>query len=324
GTDRYHKWDVKRSYNITKDGFDKAVEGIEIARKQGRTWWLNNHCGDFAEGVAKTAGVPLDLPFTFDPRQPGGRDRPAVFGRYLRQHGGVTIEEDRVSSSFFQGVAGVEQIAPEVQDTLAAQEAAEDAIYRAQLEKYRREADERERMIHERVMAQDRIREEHLKFLATWQDRWDYLREMTGLACSNPDALEDQMQSGQLHDVAIEDLDLAYMMDQTETISQKERPVVNSCQKYLLIRILETNGLMSGQDLLTWARRYRKEHPSLLARFTTKTGDMLSSMTRAFGSLVPNPGSGNDDRRGQENPNSRHSPDNWGSLNELRGVAGFH
>jgi hypothetical protein len=87
--DRRHDWDVKRSYSITKKGFEKAVRGIELARSKGQKWWLNQHCGDFAEAVAKTAGVPIDLPFTFDRRRSIGRNRPAVFANYLRQHGGV-------------------------------------------------------------------------------------------------------------------------------------------------------------------------------------------------------------------------------------------
>ncbi len=226
---------------------------------------------------------------------------------------------------FFQGVAGAERRSAGVQDALAAEQANEDAEYRAELEQYRRRARaeqaEHDRIIHERIMAEDRAREEHFQLLATWQDRWDYLREMTGLACSNPEALEAQMLAGRVHDVAIEDLDLAWMMEQTETIGQKERPLVNSCQKYLLIRILRTDGLMSGADLLRWARRYRNEHPSLIARFTTKTGDMFSSMARAFSSLAPDPGSGNGGHGGAAS-GSRHSPDNWGSLNQLRGVAG--
>jgi hypothetical protein len=87
--DRDHRWDVKRSYHIRRDGVRRAIRGIELARSQGQKWFLSRHCGDFAEAVAKTAGVPIELRW-----QPSGRDRPTVFGKYLRQHGGVLASDD--------------------------------------------------------------------------------------------------------------------------------------------------------------------------------------------------------------------------------------
>jgi len=196
------------------------------------------------------------------------------------------------SDSFFQGIEDIRQISPEVQDTFSAQEIAEDAAYRAELEKYKQRIRDRDRIIQEQIIADSLIAEAHAKSLATVRMRFDYLREMTGLACSNPDVLEKQGQLRHVHDVSIEDIDLAWMMNETEMRKGKDRPVVNSCQKYLLTRILETNGRMSGQDLLAWARFYRKNHPSLLTRFATTTGDMFVAMGKAFGNLLPNPGSG--------------------------------
>ena len=83
--DKDHGWDVKRIYNITKEGFDIAAESI-LATDLGQNperWWFNNHCGDFAEAIANFAGVPIHLAWTGS-----GRDRPPLFGAYLREHGG--------------------------------------------------------------------------------------------------------------------------------------------------------------------------------------------------------------------------------------------
>jgi hypothetical protein len=200
------------------------------------------------------------------------------------------------SASFFQGVAGIQLISSQVQDALSAQVLADEAAYRADLETRKRQFEEKDRILHERIDAEVRIEENHLRFLATWPERWEYLREMTGLACSNPGALEEQMQLGHVHDVAIEDLDLVYMMERTESTSLggEERPLVNSCQKFLLMRILKTNGLISGASLLAWANRYRDENPSLLTVFTTKIGDMFAAMGNAFGDRVPDIGDRDD------------------------------
>lgn len=78
------KWDVKKTYNITKEGLDRAVDIIGKWNTDGRAWAFNHHCGDFAEAVALAAGVPIQLPKArFD-----NDTRPGLFGSYLRDHGG--------------------------------------------------------------------------------------------------------------------------------------------------------------------------------------------------------------------------------------------
>lgn len=198
-------------------------------------------------------------------------------------------KDKAVWASFFQDIEGIQLISSKVRDTFAAQLAADEVAYRADLEIAKRQFQEKDRILQERIDAEIRIEEDHERFLETWPERWNYLREMTGLACSNPDALEEQMQLGRVHDVVVEDLDLVYMMQRSESSSLggEERPVVNSCQKYLLLHILKTNGLMSGLDLLAWAHRYRVEHPSLLTLFTTQIEDMFSAMGDAFGDQHP-------------------------------------
>ena len=84
--DVHHRWDVRKTFPITRDGFQRAVEAAEQGRS--KTWCLLNHCGDFALGIAAAAGVKLDPPHTAT-----GTDRPELFGAYLRRNGGVTFKQ---------------------------------------------------------------------------------------------------------------------------------------------------------------------------------------------------------------------------------------
>lgn len=89
GTDGHHHWDVRHSYDISQNDFRNALQLITAIDKQHGSWCPTNHCGDFALAVANAAGVHLDLP-----QNTALGDRPEVFGKYLRQHGGVTREDD--------------------------------------------------------------------------------------------------------------------------------------------------------------------------------------------------------------------------------------
>src|SRR6266478_3480727 len=60
--DRGHHWDVRRSYNISRDGYRDALQFVEQVRKQHAAWCLTNHCGEFALAVANAAGIHLGLP----------------------------------------------------------------------------------------------------------------------------------------------------------------------------------------------------------------------------------------------------------------------
>ena|ERR1043165_8448804 len=77
------KWDVKQTYDISQSGYQAAMDGIYKWDVFGRQWSYDHHCGDFAEAIARMAGVQLDLPELFT-----GRNRPGLFGDYLRQNGG--------------------------------------------------------------------------------------------------------------------------------------------------------------------------------------------------------------------------------------------
>jgi len=160
--------------------------------------------------------------------------------------------------------------------------------------------------------------------------RWNYLREMTGLACSNPDELDRLWQAGKVPSVSLTDIDLEWEVSRIEVVSLKNRPVANECQKFVLRRLGGTDRLVTGREMLTWAREYRHEHPTLLQRFTTKIGDFFGALSEAFSSNDDGASTaGNERDRSLREPREplesevRHSPDNWGSLTQLRGIAGY-
>jgi len=77
-------WDVKKTYDISEEGYNKAHEVIDGWGRNGQTWrpWCN--CGDFAEAVATVAGINFgDLP------KAAGLNTPALWVKYLRAHGGA-------------------------------------------------------------------------------------------------------------------------------------------------------------------------------------------------------------------------------------------
>jgi len=77
-------WDVKRIYNIDLNAYLKADEAIFAWKIANKAWWVDHHCGDFAETVLESAGVKLPLNWSYS-----GRNRPGIFGRYIREHGGI-------------------------------------------------------------------------------------------------------------------------------------------------------------------------------------------------------------------------------------------
>ena len=98
-------WDVKETYQITEEGYTAAHKMIDTWGRgdqpdpfpipvilQKGTWrpWCN--CGDFAEAIATVAGVQLeDLP-----KNLGAINRPSLWAKYLRAHGG-TVNPQRQS-----------------------------------------------------------------------------------------------------------------------------------------------------------------------------------------------------------------------------------
>ena len=197
-----------------------------------------------------------------------------------RQNATVTAEADRLyaaaldqeiaqmgatpvggEAAFLQGISRMAPLTKQAQDTFAGQEVAahiawqkdpEYLAYLARSREYRRKFDE----------ADDAVREENKRVSERWPDmrrRWKYLLATTGLACSNPDELERQARQGNMPGVSLSDLDIAWQMNRIETVSSKDRPVANECQKYILTAINTSDSLVSGSQILAWGRRYRNE-----------------------------------------------------------------
>jgi hypothetical protein len=78
-------WDVKREYRITPQAYSRALEAIMAWNRDETRWTFLTHCADFTEGVARAAGVGSNLPWSYIN---GGRNRPELFGEYLKKHGG--------------------------------------------------------------------------------------------------------------------------------------------------------------------------------------------------------------------------------------------
>lgn len=77
-------WDVKRVYNIDLKAYQNAFEAIIAWKNSDKAWWFDHHCGDFAETVLESASVSLPLNWSYS-----GRNRPGIFGQYIREHGGI-------------------------------------------------------------------------------------------------------------------------------------------------------------------------------------------------------------------------------------------
>jgi len=87
-------WDVKETYAISQQGYNAAHWLIDQWGTDGVTWALNHNCADFAEALAEIAGLNLHPPKT------AGVNRPLLWGKYLRAHGGfVNPRKAGVASS---------------------------------------------------------------------------------------------------------------------------------------------------------------------------------------------------------------------------------
>jgi hypothetical protein len=83
--DSHTRWTARKRYALDKNGYQRARRAIAEFAAAKRSWCLLNHCGDYTEGVARAAGVALDLPWTLT-----GRNRPGIMTSYLERHGGET------------------------------------------------------------------------------------------------------------------------------------------------------------------------------------------------------------------------------------------
>jgi hypothetical protein len=86
-------WDVKETYSITQEGYNAAHWLIDQWGTDGVTWALNHNCADFAEAIAQISGGNLHPP------KMAGINRPILWGKYLRAHGGTLNPTGTNSSS---------------------------------------------------------------------------------------------------------------------------------------------------------------------------------------------------------------------------------
>ena len=77
------KWDAKKTYDITKAGYEKALQEINKWDTDGKDYDLDHHCGHFANAVAQAAGI--SLPFKYFQFF---TTRPQLFGDFLRENDG--------------------------------------------------------------------------------------------------------------------------------------------------------------------------------------------------------------------------------------------
>lgn len=162
---------------------------------------------------------------------------------------------------------------------------------------------------------------------ATWVQTYnvgEYLRTVARLACSNPDALEKLGSEGKAPGVGVSRDYLEWAVHRHE-LDQPE----NECHKQILEAMLEADNLIPGPSVIAMGRRYRLSHPTLLHLLTTTVGDFLGDLGKTAGNAVSSlghifpPGYTQASDDSSEDGNDRHSPDNWASLNQLRGFKGF-
>ncbi|PYS91837.1 MAG: hypothetical protein DMF64_10890 [Acidobacteria bacterium] len=94
-------WNVRKTYDITPSGYEKALQVINGWNTNKLRFYNvvrpGYHCGDFAEAVAKAAGVQINLSW-----QMTGRNRPELFGEYLRDHGADISAETYYVNDFVE------------------------------------------------------------------------------------------------------------------------------------------------------------------------------------------------------------------------------
>lgn len=88
-------WDVKKTYGITPEGYQRAMRAMSDWERSGKPWSIANHCGDFAETIARMAGAPVNLPSSIT-----SGTRPELFGKYLRDGGGESAVSTFPVNSF--------------------------------------------------------------------------------------------------------------------------------------------------------------------------------------------------------------------------------
>lgn len=230
-------------------------------------------------------------------------------------------EAQRVAgdAAFLKGLDGLSGLAQEAQ-----------AVNRRAI------ADDDERHRREFAASEARLARAREEREARTLAAYRYIKTAAGLACSDPDGYARICGEHRILDADIDADSLSSLLseDVNRVGWHSLGEHADDCQEDLIRRIASARNLVPAAALGPWAREYRDSHPGLLKRLTTSLDEFASAIsdwTRARGE---SPSETRDARRGRENerperpepgePPQRHSPDNWGSLNSLRGLAGSH
>jgi hypothetical protein len=226
--DRTHHADVQGTYHISKDNYDDAIRGIEAARKEGKHWRLSCNCGDFAERVAKMAGIELNLP-----KSSAGIVIPEVFAQYLLAHGGERVRPPAAASDSHY-LAEVAKDAAKV-DTL------EQSYW----------ARQQEITDPSTATSISGIRESR-------EASWHYLRALIRYACADPDGFKANVVQNAAGVV------LSY--ETISNFYRSESSNLSACDRKLIEPVVNSERPVSYGWLVHQAKRYRDKIDAEVAR----------------------------------------------------------
>jgi hypothetical protein len=179
-------------------------------------------------------------------------------------------------------------------------EAKHSVLQRAQ-EEIQKQAAEWVRRAPERAAAEKKEWEEidaHWAAVDAAQEvNWRYIKTLVGLACSAPDSLSDQARQGNI---------LRAEMDEVALLNHKGGSYLNRCESALIFDMCEqmarSNSVLTS-DLVTWAKEYRRAHPSLIDRFKTTLAEFFDALA-AEGATASSSHTGKDGHRGGSSSHS--------------------
>lgn len=137
-----------------------------------------------------------------------------------------------------------------------------------------REAErERERQARRARWAQEDARQSEV---------WDYLVATAKVACTDPDALEEQVRLKRVVGANADSLYLMSRLAQTQASGwDSVGKGLSACQQTLVNRLLRNRGPVAVYDLLAWAREYRKQNPSLGENISGVLNEFFDAIGRA-------------------------------------------
>jgi hypothetical protein len=157
----------------------------------------------------------------------------------------------------------------------------------------------------ERQSRRDRMAQEDARKSAAW----DYLAATAKLACTDPDALEEQVR---LNKAVAADVDSLYLMARLAKTQASGWDNVgkglSACEQTLVNDLLRSRRPVAVYDLLGWARDYRAANPTLgesIARALAEFSDALGRVPAPTGAA---PGSESPPSESRDDVPERTSP----------------